>query len=385
MAIIHPTHKELASTPAKIILALMPRSARCSVLLIEGSYWRGAARLAEILGKLGCRIEALTHWDSFVSRSRYVAQRHRLPRDPAQIPQRVRNLLNSRSYDYVFVMDEPTLIRLASEENLHFPQPVFPVPARKESLQRILFKTEFCQACLQAGISIPQTRTCTNVSELIQHAEEIGYPVILKPDGAFSGNGIQLFTNARELREATHSFPISFSCVLQQFIQGQVGSSSALFHHGRLIAWMASYKEMVHPEPYGPSCLRIIAEHPDLPSIMEKLGQITKFHGFAGADWIKETSSNRIHVLEFNPRATPDLPMARFFGVDLGEAWRRFNLPTPPDLPPLSPTIFPKNKIWMFPQFLIRCYETGRWSDLKLLHPKWNDIPWSDPLLLFSV
>jgi hypothetical protein len=168
--------------------------------------------------------------------------------------------------------------------------------------------------------------------------------------------------------------------LVQQFCEGLLGETEVLFDHGVPVCWQSSYRPECWPTPESPSSARVIMQHPDIEYLISGLGRITGFNGFASMDWIQETSSDRICMLEMNPRPTPTYHLDRYSGVSyslsLNQLLSGQRIITPP-----KPVSLPAPLIKLFPQSLYRGIGNRDWRSFILC---WNDAPWNDPLLLVA-
>ncbi len=74
------------------------------------------------------------------------------------------------------------------------------IGAKLDSVQIAEDRAAFRQAMLDAGLPVPQGRTVQSVGEALTLAEEIGYPVLIRPSFTMGGSGGGIAYDARELQ-----------------------------------------------------------------------------------------------------------------------------------------------------------------------------------------
>jgi hypothetical protein len=88
--------------------------------------------------------------------------------------------------------------------------------------------------------------------------------------------------------------------------------------------------------------------HPDAGPLLNAVGRLTEFTGLAGIDFIWERDTDRLLLLEFNPRPTPVYYLGHRAGVDFARALREMaSGPATIQAPNLSSKV-----IDLFPQML---------------------------------
>jgi hypothetical protein len=113
--------------------------------------------------------------------------------------------------------------------------------------------------------------------------------------------------------------------------------------------------------------------HADVRPLLERIGELTRYHGFCAVDWVHH--DDRLRLIELNARPVPTIHMGALAGVDFSRAIRHFLdgqvcVQEPPD-PPGDAPIHP-----MFPEDVLRASAEGA-----VAFPM-RDVPWSDPPLL---
>ena len=363
---------------------------RPEVLVVTYGGWLGVSRLPRTLSCGGCRVSTLSVDTSFFRGSRYVDEILAVERHaPEGLMGALRELLLRRPnfYQWILFADEMALADAWPYRHQSWLRPWLPISAQADpsrGLATARLKTVFVRAAPAAAIPIPDSRVAATLEQASQAARELGYPLVLKADYSYGGQGVRLVCEAQELATAYHEISKDQPVVVQSFVAGPVGSTCVLFDHGRALAWSSSYT-WASSSAFAPSSARHFMVHPQMEAIIEKIGRLTTFHGFCGIDWIHRADDDSLCVLEFNPRPTPTIHLGIRCGVDFPRAVRAMlggadAAPVQrPQLPPPDQRI-----VYMFPQHLEHCLFDNGLSGITRWIPGVapNDVPWDEPRLL---
>lgn len=361
------------------------------VLLVSSAgEWSGLVRLPSMLRRCGAHLTVLAPAESALRRSRFIDSFQIIPESLAALPGALKAHLEKNQYDAVFLGDEPTVVTIgqyAAEhpEDSQWIDTWFPV---SREIQPLIFcKASFTEACAKAGVPVPRSRTCHTFDELTEAADYVGYPLALKTSVGFGGNGVMRVNNPRELHAAYEKFRQRAPLVVQEFVAGRIGTTQMVLNRGQVLYWMPSYVTKCCPEPYGPSCVRVFLDQPDLNAmqkIVQGVATLTNFYGMAGIDWIQRPDGS-FAILEMNPRPTPAMELGRFAGSSCADALKSLLLGGPPAANP-QPVNGRRKTVYMFPQHIQRCLCYHKYRDLRHWLPfaATHDIPWCEPKLLAS-
>jgi hypothetical protein len=299
--------------------------------------------------------------------------------------------LASHRYDWVIVGDEPTLYAIVDFTRTDCDGPSwtdgwFPIPGGAERFEALVTKAGFVDATRAAGVPIPDSRVCTDLDAARTAAADMGYPVMLKTSVGSAGDGVAKARDQRELDAVFARFAARPPLVVQKFLPGQLGLTEMLFDHGRPICWWPTFKPLVYPEPFGPSCVRVLLDQAGIDRmepIVHKIGAMTGFHGLCAIDWIVDEAGD-FRVIEFNPRPTPGAHLAKLAGEDVSLAVADMLagkcLPQRP-----RQTKYTHRPVYMFPQYLKRAMREHP-ASLRHFLPfaGLHDFPWAEPWLLLK-
>jgi hypothetical protein len=382
------------------------------------SNWTSPARLPRVLKRAGAIVEALCPSDRPLTRTRFIDRVHETPPGLNGFVDIMRAWVTGERYDWVLVFDDPLLSRLAELRHEEWLRDLLPIDAEHPWSAALASKAEFCRLAGEAGLPVAESRICTTLNEAYAAQAALGLPLVLKQSSGFAGLGVRAIAELDELAPAFGELagqpigeasrgafseavpsgtPASIgeasrgafseavpsgtpaSIVAQRFLDGPVGNTVFLFDRGRPICWMSAFKVRTWPGPFGLSSARRFMTHPDVLSLLERVGALTGYHGFGALDWI--LAGSRLQLIELNARPVPTIHLGPLAGVDFSRAVRELmagapSVQAPPD-PPRDAPVVP-----LFPEDLWRsaCEHRLPASDW-LRRP--HDVPWSDPRLLW--
>ncbi len=363
------------------------RTPRVLLTSISGG-WPALLRLPSMLRAAGVHVTALVPVKSKLRWSRSVDQWLPAPRsDPAGFVDDLRAATTARAYDWVATTDDPTIALLAgaadhaSADLQPWFDTVLPLPRdRRPFLTR---KAPLADAGARGRVRTPRSVVCASAAEIGAAAESIGLPVIVKADQGYSGNGVIHATNRVELDAAVHALAGRMPVIVQPFLDGRVGSTVIVCRQGQLVAATASYQAACFPEPFGPSCTRVMCDvDGPLLEMANAVAEVTGLHGVGGIDWI-DVPGRTPMALEFNVRPVPTMHLGHRVGVDVAAA-----LGTMLGGEPIAPPVPPRSagageKVCLFPKFVHRAIAHHDWASLTdLVVPGRVDWPWREPWLL---
>lgn len=360
---------------------MFDNAAAFNILLVVGIDSVGIARFPRILHDAGCRITLFAPRGLAVERSRYLARHEVCPAAHDALAGYLRAYLAERGHEYhhIIIGDESTLAAVAGYRGEPWLDGWFPVDHRGHAIDVMLSKSEFQQAATEAGLLMPQFLRCSSFAEVEGMARTMGYPVMLKSAHGCSGSGVRKVATDAELSTAYELLGAgNEALVVQQYLAGPIGSTDVLFDHGIPVCWQSSYSRLCWPTPLASSCAREVMDHRDVEPMLAGVGVLSGFHGFAGVDWIHDAQSDRLHLIELNPRPTPSYHLDTLSGVSFARSLHAMLGGSRLIGKPRS-TQGPAPFIYLFPQSLYRAISE---RELSCLLGCWPDAPWRDPGLM---
>lgn len=378
---IDENHSDLSAPPSKHSEQMDSRNPS-KVLLATCIDAIGPARLPALFHAAGCRVDLFSPVHLAIRRSRFVDRYLPAPEDPAAFIDRLCRFLVEHREDYAWVQygDEPVLRGVAARSRQDCPAACLPVPRTPEHIARITDKLVFLPAAAEAGLAIPPFSLCTDRRALADAAERLGYPFMLKRGEGFAGAGVRFVATEKELAasidwECSPSHPL----MAQAFLHGSVGSSEVLFNRGQPVAWFSSFHREFWPTPWTASCVRELTALPEAEDLLDRIGRLTEYHGFAGVDWLRSSADGQLYLIELNPRPTPCYHLGPRVGVDFAAAVREMIAGNSPAVQRPQYPSAAEALVYQFPQYCFRAIDDGHYARLPRV---FGDVPRSDPLLV---
>jgi len=253
-----------------------------------------------------------------------------------------------------------------------------------EQIKKTRDKDFFFKELKKLDIIHPVTSIVRCLDSALVEAEEIGYPVLVKPFEGFAGTGIRKVCNRKQLEEEYNKIT-SFNedkILVQEFIKGKDVSISfiAAYPGSKIISLneqLIGLKKTYSPEPFG-YCGNITPFNGDrtvikkCKKIVDKITSRFKLLGSNGIDVV--IKENTPYVIEVNPRFQGSLGcIERAYGVNLArmhiEACTEKKLPASLG----NPSCFATRLIIFAPRRLIA-------PDLTA-HPNISDVPFPNSII----
>jgi hypothetical protein len=286
------------------VIATRGSTTSFTALIATCQTWLSTTTLPALLADAGVKTKALSPWP--LSLSRHVGEHIKAPRNPRRAAALLRDTLARRHFDWVIVADEELLRALTEGGELASLASWFPVdPRNAGALRLLLSKHEFAKRAPKLEIPIPESRFAFSVDEAVACAEAFGYPVVLKGAHGFAGLDVHVIDGEGALRHRAAELLVRHEQVLvQRFINGVQASASVLYDRGTVVGYSAYLAQCCHPTANSPSTVHERFRHPAIEPIIRTIGAATRFHGFAGIDFMYDSSSGELYALEVNPRPT---------------------------------------------------------------------------------
>lgn len=271
------------------------------VLIVHSARWLGIARLPVLLRAGGARVTILAPRDSYLMATAHADEKIVAPAAMDELVAALRAQVSARTYALVIVSDDGLLTELAARA----PQEpwiaaILPVPGPR-SLEMLISKLAFLDRCREAGLPIARSENVAGRAAALRAAGAIGYPVMLKRAIGSGGSGVKRVDSPAEMQAEFDAFAHGERITVERFVEGKVCGCETLFDRGRPVCWSPFYKYRCFPR-FGPSAERMLYAHPKLAEIVERLGALTGFHGFATFCFIHDERRDELVLLELNFR-----------------------------------------------------------------------------------
>jgi biotin carboxylase len=289
-------------------------------------------QLVRALRELGCKIHLIyDDTSTSLALSRGIVRVHRFRNLDRTAPDQLADVVNQLhariGVDRVVAADMESLLTLAwAEEDVE--PAVYPM-APPEVLHRLNDKWEFVKLCGEVGIPTPRSmRVRARDYKAEQVADEIGFPLVIKPIDKYGGRDIRIANDQLELvqkldekygvpRHKQTQRPGQFRphghhyAIVQEYVQGQDWGCSIFARAGRIEHWTTFKCPDFKSAEFLP--------HARLLRACARIVRDTEFTGVANFD-ARETFDGHLALFECNPRFFTRLSACRMLGMDFVEA-----------------------------------------------------------------
>ncbi len=238
---------------------------------------------------------------------------------PEQWLQWLLNELSERRYDMLMPMDDETVYIASKNRDLIQKYTKVPVPDFT-TLMKAGNKAQTVQIAMQQGLECPKTLFIEDVSKVEQKADELGFPVVIKPRESSGSRGIVYVQRKDKLVEnylrihSKYPFPM-----IQEYIPpgGQACGVFLLFNKDSEPRAVFAHKRLREfPLRGGPSTLRESIYKPELVEMAIRMLKAMKWYGVAMVEFKQDLRDGRFKIMEINPRFWGSLQLSILAGVD---------------------------------------------------------------------
>jgi ATP-grasp domain len=377
-----------------------------TILVATTSSWIPTARLAMALSNAGCTVEAVC------------PHRHPLAKTNAvRRTYKYHGLTPLKSFKAAIVASSPDLIVPADDlatrhlqdlhrRGRHEGKPGAQICALIEhslgaadNFPVVFERNAFMEAAHHEGIRVPKTAVVENADDLRKHAGRLGFPLVLKANGTSGGDGVRITQTLEEAeralrplqapplfaraakravvdQDATLLWPSllrrRFVVNAQAFVAGREATSTVFCWKGLVLAAL-HFEVIKKMHAAGHAAVLRLIEHPEMSVAAEKMVRSLNLSGFYGFDFMLETHTENVYLIEINPRTTQVGHLALGAGRDLPAA---LYAALSGDSVSVSPKVTDKDTIALFPQ------EWMRDPASEFLLSGYHDVPWEEPALV---
>jgi cation diffusion facilitator CzcD-associated flavoprotein CzcO/predicted ATP-grasp superfamily ATP-dependent carboligase len=293
--------------------------------------------------------------------SRAVSERVILP-DPltaqAEFLDELERTVSRGGFSALIAGADASLLRISSGRARLEPHVRLGLPAH-EQVMRSLDKAELVATAKRHGLDPPLTIACGNVEDAVAAAEDLGFPVLVKPLRTINDE----LTPSQRLSTAWVEDAQGLSRQITQFggagliqrrVHGAVVSFAGVFAGGRLLAEAFSRYARTWPANAGNASFSQTLEAP--VSLRRQVVALLDDLGWEGIFELElmETTPSTWNAIDMNPRPYGSMAVAIAAGANLPSVWSRHLLDDDPGPVKASPGVL------------------YRWTDADLCHGLWQ-------------
>jgi predicted ATP-grasp superfamily ATP-dependent carboligase len=261
--------------------------------------------------------------------SRYSSKSFRYPAPQSQADAfvgRIVEMARAEAGTLVLPMTEATTLPLsANREQLYAAGARMVLPTHAELL-RAFDKEATTKLAASLGITVPVSTVISNLEEASRTAQEVAYPVVLKPRsseelsklGKVRTTGRPRYArNPEEFHAAYQDLSNRASAIIvQQYVDGEGAGYFALMNHGELRAEFAHRRiRDVHPTGSGSAVRVSVRPQPEIRKASLAILKALNWHGVAMVEFRQQEGKAPV-FLEVNGRFWNSLALACYAGVE---------------------------------------------------------------------
>ena len=299
------------------------------VILTSGKFWYTLVAMRS-LGRHGIKVACGKSQENGIPSaflSRYCSQRFSYPpfeTQPEEFIKALCDFANShKEFDVLMPTASETVIISKNVDYFKSHSPQLKIPLHTYNYFNLANdKQKISELAAKLQIPTPQTLYPHSVEEVINIADGIKYPAVIKIRSGSGGLGMSYIYSSQEmirLYEETinkylldsNDFPF-----IQEYIPGTDYAAAALFNHGELKAKLVFKALQSVPPSGGLMISRVSVRNEQMLGYLVALARTMHWHGIIMADFRLDERDNTVKLLEVNPRFWFSLYEGVASGVD---------------------------------------------------------------------
>ncbi|PXA04224.1 hypothetical protein DDZ13_06705 [Coraliomargarita sinensis] len=310
------------------------------------------------------RVDVIAHSDHLIHKSAWVASKIKVGKNEDFLD-RLNEHLSSVHYDDVLCVDEPArTMLLDSKGSAGIPEAYLPLSKRMLRERVAVDKEAFSNWCHSNSLPVPRSVIANSEEETMTAASEIGFPCVLKGVAGAGGQEVVVVRDELELASACSAMSGKTGWLVQEFIDGPVGTAIFVARKGQLYASCSFLNRHCTSRGIGP----VAVCEPFTPKGVDDAISVVSRHvdGLTGFDWMRRKDGSIVLIDPHFGRLVPTGAVAHLAGVDLGDAYLRS---LRGDTALESRTSINSSCIWVFPQCLQLILEGSGWAAMRGASP----------------
>jgi predicted ATP-grasp superfamily ATP-dependent carboligase len=174
-----------------------------------------------------------------------------------------------------------------------------------EKLDVIADKWKTYQLCVDIGVPVPRTELVTSSEEMLNVADELKFPIILKPRSSSGSDGIMFMNMKNEfielVKSPTSSIFKNSNYILQEIIEGDLHDVTSCSDQGRVVSILSQKRLVTMNDFGGGGIINITTNEPKMREDAERLIKHLGWSGILEFDFIK-SEDNKYYLIECNPK-----------------------------------------------------------------------------------
>ena len=300
-------------------------------VLVTDAETRGVVAVARGLGDAGFEVVAAAAADARPAPalwSRSVTEQISIPdplKEEAAFQASLERLVSRGDFSVLMPGSDASLLSISRARDRLDPHVLIGLPAH-ERVQRSLDKTDLASIAARHALAPPSTIVCRGYAQALDAAQEMGFPVVVKPLSSIiehtmprRRSGSLLVADVGELQRVMADF--GGTGLVQQYVQGSVVSFAGVFAGARLLAEAVSrYHRTWHPTGGNVCYSRTF----DAPLVLRRrVAALLDDLGWEGVFELEliERADGSWQAIDMNPRPYGSLALAIGAGANLPAVW----------------------------------------------------------------
>lgn len=190
-------------------------------------------------------------------------------------------------------------------------------------------KSRFVSLARQEGLAVPSTTIVRDLHHLRVHIATARFPLVIKRDESWGGEGVRIVSDARQaeraflefrarggsvfaMRQAVRKLDLGYlrhlyrtrpAITVQDHIEGRPANRAVICHRGRVLAGL-SVEVLRTSASTGPATVVRVIESSEMAEAAARLVRRLDLSGFVGFDFMLEYATGRAYLIEMNQRPT---------------------------------------------------------------------------------
>ena len=305
-------------------------------VLLTDAQQRKTLAAVRSLGKKGLQVHVTEETRFATARfSRYCSGGLVSPnpgRKPEEFYLWLKEKLGKNRYDLLYPMDDGVMEVVMRHREEFEKLCRIPIPDL-DSYLVASDKARSTMAAMEAGLECPWTVMVRDIGELSRLAQDLSFPLVIKPRKNSGSRGIVVVWRKEDLvglyLNVHKNFPFP---ILQEYISpGEKYDVCLLYNRSSQVKASFVQKEIrFFPLERGPSTVQESVWRPDLVEKAIKLMKKLNWYGVAEVEFMVDSRDGRVRFMEINPRFWGSLQMSILAGVDF--PWLLYRLAVEGDI-----------------------------------------------------
>lgn len=384
--------------------ALPSEVTRPRIVIIATVHWPVTTRLCLELAQGGFEVRALVPGDHALFKMCTVTV-DRLGRTRADALRTIDRTVERHSPDLLIPADEPAIdlmrtlyARALRGRGVRPDRMAGLIEASLGAPSSFVFaraKSRFVALAHEDGLAVPHTAIVRDLDELRAHLATARFPLVIKRDETWGGQGVRVVADAAEAERAflairatcsrlhavrqavrkldaghlRHLFGARPSITAQDYIAGRPANRAVVCHRGQVLAGL-SVEVLQTSESTGPATVVRAIDSAEMADAARHIVRRLGLSGFVGFDFMIESATNRPYLIEMNQRPTQICHLALNASSDMIGALAGV---LPAGARRRETPYIDTRTIALFPQ------ESWRDPASDFLRSAYHDVPWREP------